>query len=238
MCRKVRKRTNYYIYTHRFAVSCIKIALVFVFLSSPYTVTFLHLVCSVLALDLYFVLDESGSVGSENFDNVKGFVSSIVRNFIIGPDHVQVGVLTYASSPTIDFYLNTYSNVNDITQAVANITYSRGGTYTADALDEVRVNGFTAANGARPVSKAIPRVIILITDGRSENTADTIIAAEAVHDDGIIVFAVGVAEANEEELNAVASRPDFKFFLTDFDVDKLRNLQVVISERACEGWFL
>ena len=188
-------------------------------------------------MDLYFILDESGSIGTENFDKVKDFVSSTVRNFIVGPDHVQVGVLTYANSPGFDFFLNTYANVDDITRAVADISYSTGGTRTADALDEVRVNGFTDVNGARPLSEAIPRVIILVTDGKSANTDDTIAAAEAVHDQGIIVFAVGVASANDVELNAIASRPDFKFYLEDFDVDKLRNLQDVISERACEGWY-
>lgn len=182
-------------------------------------------------------MDESGSVGSGNFENVKDFVSSVISSFAIGPDNVQVGVLTFSTHETFEFFLNTYTTDSDVLKAVDNIVYSGGYTYTADALDAVRTDGFTAANGGRSLSYGIPRVIIVVTDGQSSSTNDTITAARAVQDDGITLFAIGIANANQQELDAIASLSSYKSFLPDFDPDKLRNLQTRISEQACEGEF-
>ena len=191
--------------------------------------------CDVSGLDLFFVMDASGSVGYSNFQLMKQFVYNIADSFEIGPDNVRVGVMSYGSSYTFHFYLNTYTTKSEVLSAVNSLPYSSGGTNTALALNTVRTIGFTESNGARPVSTGIPRIAIVITDGYSNSYSNTVAAANALHNGGIIGFAIGISGANTNELNAIASEPSYAAFITNFDSNLLSNLQVTISQEACVG---
>ena len=138
-------------------------------------------------------MDASGSVGSSNFQLMKSFVYNITDSFNVGSDSVRVGVMSYASSNSYHFHLNTYSTKSSVLTAINNLPYSRGGTNTAGALDGMRTVGFSTSNGARSISQGVPRVGIVITDGRSNSYSATLAAANNVHNADIIVFAVGIA---------------------------------------------
>ena len=191
--------------------------------------------CSVSGLDLYFVLDESGSVGYSNYQLMKQFARDIANSFTIGPNDVQIGLLSYASSYTFRFYLNTYSTKTSLLNAISSIPYNSGGTNTAGALNAVRQYGFTASAGARPSSQGIPRVVIVVTDGESNSFSATVSAANALHSAGIISFAVGISGADVTELNAIASQPSYVSFISTFNSAQLANLQQTISSEACTG---
>ena len=180
-------------------------------------------------------MDESGSVGPENFDIMKDFVYNIADSFEIGPNDVQIGVMTYSGSYTFHFVLNTYMNKSQVLSAIQSLPYSGGGTNTADALHAIRLQAFTELNGTRSSEFAIPRVAIVITDGKSSNFDETVASANLLHDAGVITFAIGIGGANEAELDEIASEPNNKDFVSSFDVQRLRALQVSISQRACEG---
>ena len=186
-------------------------------------------------MDLYFVMDESGSVGFSNFQIMKNFVYSIAESFEIGPDDVQIGVLTYSNSHTFHFVLNTYMIKSQVLSAIQSLSYSGGGTNTAGALDAIRLQAFTVSNGAHPSAFGIPRVAVVITVGHSNDFDATVASANLLHDAGVITFALGIAGANEAELDEIASEPNNKDFVSSFDVQRLRALQVSISQRACKG---
>ena len=137
------------------------IMLYFKFLPLTYTE------CDVNALELFFVTDESGSVGYSNYQIMKDFVYDIVNAFDIGPDDVQVGLMSYSSSYTFRFYLSTYSSKGLVLTAISSLPYNSGGTNTAGAINGIRSYAFTEANGARPASDGVPKVVIVITDGYS-----------------------------------------------------------------------
>ena len=166
---------------------------------------------------------------------MKSFMHDITNTFEIGPNNVQVGVLSYESYPTFRFYLSTYSNKADVLSAINSLPYTGGGTDTAAALNSVGSYAFTEANGARPASEGIPKVVIVITDGYSNSYSDTVAAATALHNEGYIVFAIGIAGADVNELNAIASDPLYVAFISSFDSDLLSSLQVAISQEACTG---
>lgn len=142
-------------------------------------------------IDIYFVMDESGSIGAYNYELMKRFVNDTVDEFVIGPDDTQVGVITYASSARYQFFLNTYHDKPSIQMAVWNLVFSSGGTDTAGAIDLLRPSGFSLANGGRPASQAVPRVGVVITDGHSYYE-QTVAAAQNAHSQGIMLFAVGI----------------------------------------------
>ena len=192
--------------------------------------------CDVNALELFFVTAESGSVGYSNYQIMKDFVYDIVNAFDVGPDDVQVGLMSYSSSYTFHFYLNTYSSKKLVLTAISSLPYNNsGGTNTAGALNGVRSYAFTEANGARPTSEGVPKVVIVITDSYSNCYSCTLSAAQGLHDDGYIVFAIGISGANMQELNGIASDPAYVLFIDSFDQSQLSALQISISQEACVG---
>ena len=180
-------------------------------------------------------MDASGSVGYSNFQTMKTFVRDIANSFEIGPNDVQIGVMSYGSYNSFHFYLNTHSTKSAVLSAINAIPFSSGGTNTAGALNAVRTTGFSQSNGARPTSEGIPRVAIVITDGYSNSYSATITAANALHNAGIIAFAIGIAGANQNELNAIASQASYVSFISTFNVAQLSALQISISQEACVG---
>ena len=127
-----------------------------------------HTECQTRGIDLIFVLDSSGSVGSTNFQNVKNFVSNLVSQLEIGPDNTQVGVINFATSVRIEFHLNRYQDSSSLLQAIANIPYTGGNTNTGTALTTL-LSEFSTVNGVRPLQEGIPRVAIVVTDGQSSS---------------------------------------------------------------------
>ena len=168
---------------------------------------------------------------------MRDFVSDVVRNLEIGPDQTRVGAIAYSYSASVQFSLNTYMTSTSLLQAIANITYTAGGTDTADAILTC-IQQFNTSYGARPRSSGIPRIAIVVTDGRSNNKASTIAAAEMAHTRNILSYAVGVgSNVDMTELSAIASDPDSQYvrLLRQFSISELRSLQETLNSEACTG---
>ena len=103
---------------------------------------------------------------------------------------------------------------------------------TGAAIDYmVNHEDFFSGNGR---SLEIPRVGIVITDGRSQD--DVLVPADNARDsERITMFAVGVANYVVEELNEIASDPDevYSFEVATFQtIDNIRN---VLALTTCLG---
>ena len=180
-------------------------------------------------------MDDSGSVGSPNFQSMKQFVYNTANEFDIGADETQVGVISFSSSAQVQFYLNTYHDKSALLAAINNLPYRHGGnTYTADGINLLEQSGFTSANGGRPLTQAIPRVAVVITDGQSNNASATAAAAQSAHDAGITILAVGIgSNVDNDELTAIASDPSYVSTITGFDTSQFDALQTTITNEAC-----
>lgn len=67
--------------------------------------------------------------------------------------------------------------------------FSKGGTNTSFGLKFVRDNSFKPQNGARTNAT---KIVIVITDGQSADSAATKHEAQLLHHQGVLVYAVGV----------------------------------------------
>ena len=179
------------------------------------------------------MLDSSGSIGSANFVTMKNFVTDVIANFEIRANSTRVGLIRFSSTASILIPLGSINNVQQLTTAVNNVVYTAGGTRTDLALDLVP----TAFINAR-VNEGIPRVVILLTDGQSNEPTLTAQAAPRVHNDNIEVYSVGIGSGIEEaELHIIASDPSYVYLITDFSpeafAEELRPLQLT----ACTSKF-
>ena len=85
--------------------------------------------------DVFFVLDASNSIWKPDFVRQLEFVKSVVGLFHVGQRWMQVGVLTFADDPQVQFHLNYYRSKVDVEAAVENIRHDGGyHTNTAEAL--------------------------------------------------------------------------------------------------------
>lgn len=76
--------------------------------------------------------------------------------------------MTYSTAASIEFDLNDYQTVEDVQSALDDVLYTKGWTATALALSLARFVLDPLRNyGARPFENGIPKVAVLLTDGRS-----------------------------------------------------------------------
>jgi len=96
---------------------------------------------------------------------------------------------------------------------------------------------FTTANGARDASLAIPRVLIVVTDGKSSQTSLLPAAAAALKADLVQIFSIGIGNYNADELRAMASFrvEDHVFALDNFN--QIGTIVSKISADACSAQF-
>lgn len=132
----------------------------------------------------------------------------IVMGLNFEGDRTRVGVVTYQSSPKIEFPLNAYREKLEVMNAIAFKQDMRVyGTNTADALDVLRSDFFISTAGER---SGVQNVAIVMTDGRSNiKMAETLVEADKAKNENIRLMVVGIgAKMDAVEINGIASDPD------------------------------
>ena len=188
--------------------------------------------CFGKAADIMFVLDSSTSIWSEDFKRQLKFVRNLVNTFDIGTGNAQVrvGTITFSDDAHLEFSLDTYTNRNELEEAILSIPYRSGMTNTAAALRLARLQlGKYLYDGAGLF------VTIVITDGLSQLPGETEKEAEKLHNLGVHVYAIGVGEHYAvDELKAIASDPVNNVFeVSSYAV--LENIAQNFNIKTCEG---
>ncbi|XP_036358133.1 uncharacterized protein LOC115210527 [Octopus sinensis] len=189
--------------------------------------------CNYSIADVVFALDASSSVGAVNFQRMLRFVDAITKSFEVGKDSVHVGVVTFADHVKLRFHMNKYYNMSKILEEIRKIPYKGGSTNTGEAIHYIRTTSFLSQNGAR---SNVPKIAIVITDGRSNVPVTTAQEAAALKKDGVIVFSIGIGNKvypTELEQIASATAKDHVFLVNNFEA--LNNIKKAVAFRACEA---
>lgn len=129
-------------------------------------------VCKAAKADLVFMVDGSWSIGDDNFNKIINFLYSTVGALDkIGADGTQVAMVQFTDDPRTEFKLDAYKTKETLLDAIRHISYKGGNTKTGKAIKHVRDTLFTADSGTR---RGIPKVIVVITDGRSQDDVNKI----------------------------------------------------------------
>uniref|UniRef100_A0A673V993 Matrilin-2 n=1 Tax=Suricata suricatta TaxID=37032 RepID=A0A673V993_SURSU len=189
--------------------------------------------CTEGPIDLVFVIDGSKSLGEENFEIVKQFVTGIIDSLVISAKAARVGLLQYSTQVRTEFTLRNFSSAKDMKKAVAHIKYMGKGSMTGLALKHMFERSFTQAEGARPLLARVPRVAIVFTDGRAQD--DVSEWARKAQANGITMYAVGVGKAIEEELQEIASEPTDKHLFYAEDFSTMGEISEKLQKGICEA---
>ncbi|XP_078789808.1 collagen alpha-6(VI) chain isoform X2 [Oryzias latipes] len=180
--------------------------------------------------DIVFVIDQSGSIGTANFQLVRMFVHSIVSGLDVGQNRVRVGVVVYNDKPEALVYLNTFKNKQNLLNFIQILPYVGGGTKTGAALNFTLQSVFTKESGSR-TNTGVQQVAVVITDGESQDSVRE--AAASLRRSGVIVYSVGVDKANETELIQIASHPPKEHVFIVKSFAELTPLKVKLQKVLC-----
>ncbi|XP_041818025.1 integrin alpha-M-like [Chelmon rostratus] len=186
--------------------------------------------------DIAFLLDGSGSVDALDFRTMKNFVKNLVSSFL-GKD-TQFAIAQFSTGSTIHYYFNTF-DLNMWSTQIDRVRQLGGWTYTAAAIQHVVNDVFSPSRGSR---SNVKKVLIVITDGQSNDRNQLPEAANLAESKNIVRFAIGVGNAftaagAKQELDTIASSPpeNHVFQVESFDALEIirQNLQDKIF--AIEG---
>ncbi|XP_073341494.1 collagen alpha-1(XIV) chain-like [Pagrus major] len=187
-------------------------------------------VCRTEAIaDIVILVDGSWSIGRLNFRLVRMFLENLVNAFDVGIDKTRIGLAQYSGDPRIEWHLNSFSTKDTVIDAVKNLPYKGGNTLTGLALTYILENCFRPESGSRA---GIPKIGILITDGKSQD--DVIPPAESLRNAGVELFAIGVKNADENELLSIASEPANTHVYNVADFNIMSSIVEGLTRTVCE----
>ncbi|KAM9838592.1 collagen, type XXVIII, alpha 1a [Aulostomus maculatus] len=192
--------------------------------------------CRESPLELVFVIDSSESVGPENFEVVKDFVSALVDRVSVSREASRVGVVLYSHIDMVVVSLTQQASQEEIKAAIRRMPYLGEGTFTGSAIHRAKQLFKLSRPGVR-------KVAVMLTDGQADprdamQFEETAIEA---HEEGIEIFVIGVVNKTDRlyeefraEMNVIASDPDEQHVYLIDDFRTLPTLESQLLSQICE----
>ena len=185
------------------------------------------------------MLDSSGSVKPADFRLGLEFIIEVCEYFSIEYPHgTRVALIRYSSLPTIIFRFNTFVKKEDLLNAIRETPYQKGSTRTDLALIMAHEVLFgNSNNGVRAKEFGVPRVLVLLTDGRSTSGIEAVVnSSKLLRQEGVSVFAIGIGKnINKQELNIIASEPAADHVACPKTFAEINNMVEKMREASCYG---
>ena len=136
--------------------------------------------CENPPLDVAIVIDQTKSVGEENYDKMLDAVKSLIDKYDVGEDKTHFSIVTYAKNAKVRVSLDNpayHSNekLKELLDLMKTNDKLGSPTRTDVALKTVGEEVFVEGKGDRPES---PNIMIVFTDGNTHKSSkpyDTVI---------------------------------------------------------------
>lgn len=163
--------------------------------------------------DIVFLLD--GSDDSRNgFPAIREFVRRMVEELNFSEDKIRVAVVLYSDSGRVYFNLSSHGSKKAIIYAIRSLRHKGGKLRnTGAALKFAQDHIFTATSGSR-ILEGVPQILFVLTGGPSSD--DVSAAALQLRHFGVLSFAIGMKNAELDELQKIAFSSKFLFNLPVF----------------------
>ncbi|XP_061429991.1 collagen alpha-1(XIV) chain-like [Lethenteron reissneri] len=186
---------------------------------------------SVQVADVAFLIDGSWSIGRSNFEEVKAFIEGIVGAFTgstLGTAGIRVAVAQFSDDPRMEFRLMDFTTSwEEVKSAVRALPYKGGNTRTGEGLKFVADTIFAPST----LRADVPKVVIVITDGKSQDSVEN--PSNRLKSRGVTVYAIGIKNADKEELDIISSQPSEQHSLYIDEFKLLRSVLPKITRRVC-----
>jgi uncharacterized protein with von Willebrand factor type A (vWA) domain len=153
--------------------------------------------CDNRVQNVLFVLDTSGSIGSDQFDKVKIAVANLTTLFC---KQVQFALITFGSTVNLEFcfncFQNTYSGRRKAKSAIESAPYRGGWTRTGGTARCICEDLIHSSCGIDPTLSPACLDVVFITDGKSNDpNLDVCQEVRCLHNRyGVNTYAIGQLE--------------------------------------------
>ncbi|XP_063173910.1 collagen alpha-3(VI) chain isoform X4 [Candoia aspera] len=173
--------------------------------------------------DIIFLIDGSNN-GAVTFSAIRDFIANLIERLSVGPELIRIGVVMFSDRPRTVFSLNSYTQKVDILDAVKALSILGGEEANiGDALEFVMQKHFTRSGGSR-IEEGVPQISVLISS--IESSDDIREGVLAMKKASIFSFSIGVQNADNAELQQIAT--DASFVFTALDTRNLGELQELL----------
>ena len=186
---------------------------------------------------MIFLIDASDSTNQNDFDVSIDFIRDIVRKLDISVDNTRVGLSSISDVGTTVVKLSDYSDKGYLLNAIdQDPSYSGSSSDLGAALRNVRVEGFTEENGARP---RIPDILVMVASDQLTMEGGSVAqeVAQLKESGVIILMALYGSSRSEDETKritaGIVSFPQTETLFTADRVDYLVTVEDSLSVKLC-----
>ncbi|ESO94583.1 hypothetical protein LOTGIDRAFT_118058 [Lottia gigantea] len=188
--------------------------------------------CKEKVADIIFALDSSDSIWPEDFVKQTDFVQKVVDSLTIGPNNIQIGLVTFGTRIKPYFQLKDHKDKRSVLTAIQSVYALGEGTNTGATLKYIREEMFKRENGGR---KWADKIVILITDGVSRDRKETMMEGSLSRLDDIEIFTIGVGySVDAMELDVIASKPKEKHQFLVENYKSLHHIRHSFTATTCK----
>ncbi|XP_039918299.1 LOW QUALITY PROTEIN: collagen alpha-1(VII) chain-like [Hirundo rustica] len=199
--------------------------------AGPFRAGAAHEACRTAeAADVLFLVGQSDGAGKESSRLLRDFIGSAARSFQnaeTGRGGVRLGLAVYGETPRMSVELTDYETIKETLDAVRDLSFQGSSLRTGSAL----AFAAQALSHRDTLREEAAKVVVLVTDGKSGDSVEE--GARILQDGGVTVFAVGIKDADRDELGRIASDPTAEHVLYVEDFQLLPNVAPKLSRRLC-----
>ncbi|XP_065529021.1 von Willebrand factor A domain-containing protein 2 [Lathamus discolor] len=178
--------------------------------------------------NLLFLVDSSSAVTLEGFLRYKAFLKRFFQGVMGQDSPMNVGVAQYDSSVRIPIEVGQHKDAVSLMKRIDALNFSGGGTLTGRALQYIAQHGFRSNPAFADMQDDIPRVVVLLTDSKSQDPV--VEAAKYTRDRDLFLIGVG-SSFMRAELTKVTGNP--KQTIVYSDPQDLFNRIPELQRRIC-----
>ncbi|XP_075613612.1 von Willebrand factor A domain-containing protein 2 isoform X3 [Balearica regulorum gibbericeps] len=169
----------------------------------------LSLECDV---DLLFLMDSSAGVTLEGFLRYKAFLKRFLQAVMGQDSPMNVGVAQYDNNVKIPIEVGQHKDAFSLMKSIDALNFSGGGTLTGRALQYIAQHGFRSTPVFADMQDDLPRVVVLLTDSKSQDPVAE--AAKYARDRDLFLIGVG-SSFMKAELTKVTGNPKQTIIYSD-----------------------
>lgn len=153
--------------------------------------------------DIVFLVDSSDHLGIKSFPLVKTFINKMINSLPVEANKYRVALAQYSDKLHSEFQLSTFKSRNPMLNHLKkNFTFLGGSLKVGNALREAHRTYFSGPTNGRD-KKLFPPILVVLASAESEDDVEE--ASRTLRKDGVRIISVGLQQAAEENLKAMAT---------------------------------
>lgn len=144
------------------------------------------------AIEVMLMIDTSGSMSGDRIVEARKAAKEFVRQFNL--DATFISIISFSDKS--DYKCRRENHLHTINSAIDRVVVGDVGYGNAET---------PIRNNYGKFGKDCPRVIVVLTDGYWNDQKTEVIAAQAAKKEGIIIYGIGIGDADEKFLREISS---------------------------------